>query len=93
MNIINSSLVNDEGHGSDTSPLYNLGVPVMANSVYDTVDHKFYFTYHHSAGDSMSIMNADDMDSNVLGIASMFFILADLDNTIPRVSLGHLRAD
>jgi carboxypeptidase Q len=48
MNIINSSLVNDEGHGSDTSPLYNLGVPVMANSVYDTVDHKFYFTYHHS---------------------------------------------
>jgi carboxypeptidase Q len=84
MSILNASLVTDEGHGADTSPLYSAGVPVMANMIYDTPDHKFYFTYHHSAGDSMSIMNADDMDSNVVGIAAMFFILADLDNTIPR---------
>jgi carboxypeptidase Q len=63
----------------------------MANKVYDTLDRKFYFTYHHSAGDSMSIMNADDMDSNVVGIAAMFFILADLDNTIPRQGINNLR--
>lgn len=95
MSIINATLVNDEGHGSDTSPLYSAGVPVMANSVYDTPDHEFYFTYHHSAGDSMSIMNADDMDSNVLGIAAMFYILADLDNTLPRATdtTGNLRSE
>jgi carboxypeptidase Q len=63
----------------------------MANKVYDTLDRKFYFTYHHSAGDSMSIMNADDMDSNVVGIAAMFYILADLDNTIPRLGINNLR--
>jgi len=32
----------------------------------------------------MSIMNADDLDSNVLGVACMFYILADLDKTLPR---------
>lgn len=30
----------------------------------------------------MTIMNADDMDSNVLGMAVLFYILADLDVTI-----------
>lgn len=91
LSIINASLVNDEGHGADTAPLYAAGVPVMANSVYDTPDHSFYFTYHHSAGDSMSMMDADDMDSNVLGIATMFYILADLDNTLPRTATSNLR--
>lgn len=63
----------------------------MANVVADTNDHKFYFTYHHSAGDSMSIMNPDEMDSNVLGIAAMFYILADLDTTIPHATQFHLK--
>jgi carboxypeptidase Q len=55
------------------------GVPVICNIIKDTPDHKFYFTYHHSAGDSMLMMNADDMDSNVVGIASLLYILADLN--------------
>jgi hypothetical protein len=31
----------------------------------------------------MTMMNADELDSNVLGIASMFYILADLEESIP----------
>lgn len=31
----------------------------------------------------MTMMNADDLDSNVLGVACMFYILADLDESIP----------
>ena len=54
----------------------------MANIVDDTPDHKYYFSYHHTAGDSMLIMNPDEMDSNVIGIAALFYILADLDVTI-----------
>jgi carboxypeptidase Q len=50
----------------------------MANMVQDNDSHDFYFSYHHSAGDSMTMMNADDLDSNVLGVAVMFYILADL---------------
>jgi hypothetical protein len=35
----------------------------------------------------MVVMNADDLDSNVVGIAAMFYILADLEHTIPRSSV------
>jgi carboxypeptidase Q len=95
MSIINASLVNDAGEAVDTAPLLEKGVPTMANVIEDTPDHKYYFTYHHTAGDSMNIMNPDDMDSNVLGLAVMFYILADLDSTIPRPGLGnsHLRSN
>lgn len=55
---------------------------MMSNLVEDTLDHAFYFKYHHSAGDTMTIMNPDDLDSNVLGVACMFYILADLQKTI-----------
>lgn len=54
----------------------------MNNIVKDTEDHQFYFKYHHSAGDSMSMMDPDDMDSNVVGIAGMLYIIADLDTTL-----------
>lgn len=63
-----------------------LGVPIFDNIIEDTPDHSFYFKYHHSAGDSMSIMDPDDMDSNVLGIATFLYIIADLDKTVRDVS-------
>lgn len=90
LTLINASLVNDAGEAVDTGPLYQNGVPTMANVIVDNESHDFYFTYHHSAGDSMTMMNPDDLDSNVLGVAAMFYILADLDNTIPRTPTLHL---
>lgn len=73
-----------QGEAADTSPLAAAGIPVMANIVEDSPDHRYYFTYHHTAGDSMLAMSPDEMDSNVIGIAAMFYILADLDVTIQR---------
>lgn len=78
MPILNASVVNDAGEAVDTGPLLANGVPTMANVVLDNESHDFYFQYHHSAGDSMTMMNPDDLDSNVVGVAAMFFILADL---------------
>jgi carboxypeptidase Q len=46
--------------------------------VEDSTDFKFYYKYHHSAGDSMTMMNSADLDSNVVGIASFLYIIADL---------------
>lgn len=92
MHILNASVVNDAGEAVDTGPLLANGVPTMANVVFDNESHDFYFQYHHSAGDSMTMMNPDDLDSNVVGLAAMFFILADLDQTIPRTPATHLRA-
>lgn len=90
MTILNASVVNDAGEAVDTGPLYEKGVPVMANVVQDNASHDFYFQYHHSAGDSMTMMNPDNLDSNVVGVAAMFFILADLDDTIPRSAVPNL---
>jgi carboxypeptidase Q len=57
---------------------------MMRNLVSDNGTNDFYFTYHHSAGDSMTMMNADDMDDNVVAIASIFYLIADADVTLPR---------
>lgn len=32
----------------------------------------------------MTIMDPDELDSNVIGIAAMLYILADLDKSIPK---------
>ena len=96
MGILNASVVNDKGEAVDTGPLFEKGVPTMANYIEDNESHDFYFSYHHSAGDSMTVMNGDDLDSNVAGLAAMMYILADLESTIPRPGLGvpkHLRKD
>lgn len=60
------------------------GTPVMNNKIVDNDTHDFYFTYHHTAGDSMLMMNADDMDDNVIAIASIMYLIADYDNLIPK---------
>ena len=83
MDILNATEVSDNGHAVDTGPLYQAGIPTMINLIEDTEDHEYYFSYHHSAGDSMTIMDADLLDGNVAGLACMFFILADLQNSIP----------
>ena len=38
----------------------------------------------------MSIMNADDMDSNVVGMAAFLYIIADLEKTVRDVSTPKL---
>jgi carboxypeptidase Q len=56
----------------------------LKNDILDTANHDFYFTYHHSAGDAMTMMNADQLDDNAVAIASMLYIIADWDVTLPR---------
>jgi carboxypeptidase Q len=64
---------------ADIEDLYPKGVPIFANNVNDTEDSHYYFKYHHSAGDTMEIINPDDLDSNVVGIAALLYIIADLN--------------
>jgi carboxypeptidase Q len=67
-------------------PLYEKGIPIFQNDVEDTPDHSYYFRYHHTAGDSMLVMNADDLDSNVVGVAAFLYIIADLEQTVRNVT-------
>lgn len=82
LSILGAGDYSDDGHSADVEPLFEKGVPIICNLIKDTPDSKFYFKYHHSAGDSMTMMNPDDMDSNVVGIASLLFILADLETSL-----------
>lgn len=57
---------------------------MVRNIGQDSPDSKYYFTYHHSAGDSMTMMDPNQMDENVVAIASLFFLLADAEIPLPR---------
>jgi carboxypeptidase Q len=85
LSIVGAGTYDNDGHSADVEPLFEKGVPIFKNLIEDSPDHKFYFKYHHTAGDSMTMMNADDLDSNVVGIASFLYIIADLDQTVRNV--------
>ena len=82
MSLLGAGNYSSDGFSADVEPLYEKGVPIICNLIADSPDSKFYFKYHHSAGDSMTIMNPNDMDSNVVGIASLLYILADLETSL-----------
>jgi carboxypeptidase Q len=60
----------------DNGPLGEQGVPMMRNEIEDNETNDFYFTYHHSAGDTMTMMNPEDMDDNVVAISSIFYLIS-----------------
>ena len=79
-----SKIIANDGVMMDTNPLLALGVPAVRNEIRDDKTQSYYFSYHHSAGDTVDVLNADDMDSNVKAIASLFYIIADMDQRFPR---------
>ena len=81
---LNITKVYEAGIGEDTVPLHQKGIPAMINLIDNGVNDDYYFTFHHSAGDTMTVLNPDQMDGNVVGIASMFYIIADMEERFPR---------
>lgn len=63
----------------------------MINLIEDTEDHHYYFTYHHSAGDSITMMSEEDLDSNVFGIASIFYLLASSEQSLPLPNINQAK--
>jgi carboxypeptidase Q len=73
------------GHGADIQPLYSAKqIPMMSNINSEAPNYEYYFTYHHTAADSMNIINPDFMDRNVIGTAAMFYLIADLPERLPK---------
>lgn len=79
-----SQIIENDGEMMDTAPLLARGVPAVRNEIADDETHDYYFAYHHSAGDTVDVLDADDMDGNVRAIASLFYIIADMDERFPR---------
>ena len=81
----NSTFIqNGDGTMTDTEPLQALGIPVMRNLIEDGPNDEKYYTYHHSAGDSVSLLDPDWMDDNVGALASLFYLVADMDESLPK---------
>mmetsp|Transcript_8180 Transcript_8180/g.1109 ORF Transcript_8180/g.1109 Transcript_8180/m.1109 type:complete len:101 (-) Transcript_8180:53-355(-) len=85
---INCTYMDHDGVMVDSGWLYEQGVPNMRNLIQDFNDktHPYYFTYHHSAGDSMEVMDPDMMDDNVIMIASMMYNIANRNERLPRTN-------
>jgi len=82
-NILFINIKYEKRESVDSGYLGDLGIPMMRNLIKDNETEDFYFTYHHSAGDSMYMMNADDLDDNVVAIASMLYLVADNEVSLP----------
>lgn len=54
-----TKVIDGDGEMVDSGYIGDYGVPMIRNIGKDTSDNSFYFTYHHSAGDSMTMMDPD----------------------------------
>ena len=79
-----SKIIPNDGVMMDTAPLSAIGVPTVRNETTDTPTHDYYFSYHHSAGDTVDVLDPEDMDGNVKAISSLFFIIANIEERFPR---------
>jgi len=66
--------------GSDIMFLEMKGIP----GIEPMVDDSKYFWFHHSFGDSMLTLNADEMDSHTILSGTLAYVIADMDSKFPR---------
>lgn len=79
------STISYNGGGADIDDLGDrFNVPTMSNIVKDTVDNQEYFMTHHTAADTVTALNKDGMDRNVVGIAGLAYAIANSKNILPR---------
>jgi len=65
---------------ADVTPLIQSGVPGLGLDV----DASKYFWYHHSVGDTMAVIDRDDLAHCVAAMAAMAYALADAEQPVPR---------
>ncbi|XP_043852211.1 carboxypeptidase Q [Dromiciops gliroides] len=77
---INITQVFEHGGGTDISYWIQAGIP-GANLMDDL---KQYFSFHHSQGDTMTALNPIEMNYSAAVWAVVSYVIADLDEMLPR---------
>uniref|UniRef100_A0A1A7WS62 Carboxypeptidase Q n=1 Tax=Iconisemion striatum TaxID=60296 RepID=A0A1A7WS62_9TELE len=77
---INTTKLEPNGEGTDISPWMQAGVPGASLHVADSR----YFWFHHSEGDTMTVQNPRDMDLCSALWAVVAYVVADLQDMLPR---------
>ncbi|KAL4237557.1 hypothetical protein ACF0H5_002271 [Mactra antiquata] len=84
LSIINAtSLVTsstDTFDGGEVTPWVRLGVP---GAMLETYNEK-YFYFHHSEGDTMEVLDSDDLDLCSAVWAVMAYTVANIEDSLPR---------
>ncbi|XP_053700201.1 carboxypeptidase Q-like [Synchiropus splendidus] len=77
---INMTRLEPHGEGTDIAPWIVAGVPASSLRVAD----ERYFWFHHSEGDTMSVQDPGQMDLCSAVWAVVAFVVADLQDMLPR---------
>jgi carboxypeptidase Q len=77
---IDAELVTSGGGGADIGPIMQEGVPGMGLQV----DGTRYFWYHHTRADTIDKLDPREMALCVAAMAVMSYVVADLDERLPR---------
>ena len=80
MKPIGANTISDGGRAADVAPLNDEGVPVMSLKV----DGSKYFWYHHTNADTFDKVDFNEFNRCVAAIAIMAYVVADLDEPLPR---------
>ena len=80
LNSIDADEITEGGRAADVAPLNDEGVPVMSLKV----DGSKYFWYHHTNADTFDKVDRDELNRCMAAMAIMAFVLADLNEPLPR---------
>jgi carboxypeptidase Q len=77
---IESGVITKGGGGADIGPIMREGVPGMGLRV----DGSKYFWYHHTNADTWDKLDKDEFNQCVATMAVMAYVVADMDERLPR---------
>ena len=81
LSVVGADQVFSGGGGADISPMKKFGVPQIGQ--YQDPDS--YFDYHHTEADTLDKVDPRALDRNVAAMALMAYMLADLEQPLPRI--------
>jgi len=80
MKPIGANTISEGGRAADVAPLNDEGVPVMSLKV----DGSKYFWYHHTNADTFDKVDFNEFNRCIAAMAIMAYVVADLDEPLPR---------
>jgi carboxypeptidase Q len=79
------------GAGADVANLVESGVPGVGLDVQGFYEGELvpanYFFYHHSQADTIDHIDIEDFRKCVGAVASLVYVIADMEQTLPRNSV------
>ena len=80
MKPIKANFLSEGGRAADIATLNDEGIPVLSLKV----DNSKYFWYHHTSADTFDKVDYYEFNKCVAALAIIAFVIADLDEPLPR---------